>query len=156
MWNRHRSLVLSKVCVVLLGAADLAVMGGCPWILQWLLGYSQSAGTRFQSASTQFTVFFYITIYAGGLLALLVLYHLLRLLNNIGRGDVFVDENVVRLRYISWLCGLAAVLAAVSAFYYVPWAALAVAAAFMCVIVRVIKNVMAEAVEMRQEMNYTI
>ena len=149
MWNRHKSLVLSKVCVVLLGVADIAVMGGCPWILQWLFGYSQNASARF-------LIFFYITVYAGGVLALLVLYHLLRMLNNIGRGDIFVEDNVARLLRISWLCGLAALLAAISAFYYLPWAALGIAAAFMCVIVRVIKNVMAEAVEMRQEINYTI
>ena len=149
MWSRRQSLVLSKVCVGLLVAADFVMMCTSPWILEWLFGYSQNASTRF-------IVFFYLTIYIGGLAAALLLYQLFRLLMNIGRGDVFIEQNVVRLRSISWLCGLGAVLGAASAFYYLPWAALAVAAAFMCVIVRVIKNIMAEAVEMRQEINFTI
>jgi len=44
----------------------------------------------------------------------------------------------------------------VSVFYYFPWVFVAVAAAFMGLIVRVVKNVVAQAVALQNEVDYTV
>ncbi|NLB53899.1 MAG: DUF2975 domain-containing protein, partial [Syntrophomonadaceae bacterium] len=59
-------------------------------------------------------------------------------------------------RRISWSCFLGAVIALVSVFYYNSWLFVAVAAAFMGLIVRVLKNVFAQAVELKNESDYTV
>ena len=71
--------------------------------------------------------------------------------------DVFVPENVTALRRISWCCAGAAVLCLAAVFIcYRPFAVLAVAAGFMALLVRVLKNAFAQAVRMKNELDYTI
>lgn len=53
------------------------------------------------------------------------------------------------------LCGATAVCLA-AAYIYLPFAFLGVAAAFMALIVRVLKNAFAQAVHMKDELDYTI
>jgi len=69
---------------------------------------------------------------------------------------VFINGNVELLRRISWTCFMGAGLAAVSTYYYLPWLFLAAAAAFMGLIVRVVKNVVAKAVELQDEVDSII
>ncbi len=149
MWNREKSLVLSKISVVLFTLVLVAILCVCPWALEWLFAFSANAREKY-------TIYFYITVYSGGVLALAIFYNLWRLLSNIGRGDVFVEDNVTRMRRISWVCIAAGAVAAASAFYYLPWAVVAAACAFMGIILRVLKNVLAEANLMKKEISYTI
>lgn len=64
--------------------------------------------------------------------------------------------NVTALRRISWCCAGAAVVCLAAAYIYLPFAFLGVAAAFMALIVRVLKNAFAQAVHMKDELDYTI
>ena len=50
----------------------------------------------------------------------------------------------------------AAVVCLAAAYIYLPFAFLGVAAAFMALIVRVLKNAFAQAVHMKDELDYTI
>ena len=59
-------------------------------------------------------------------------------------------------RRISWCCAGAAVVCLAAAYIYLPFAFLGVAAAFMALIVRVLKNAFAQAVHMKDELDYTI
>ena len=60
-------------------------------------------------------------------------------------------------RRISWCCTWAAVLCLpVGIWIYLPFAFLAVAAGFMALLVRVLKNAFAQAVRMKDELDYTI
>ena len=68
-----------------------------------------------------------------------------------------VPENVTALRRISWCCAGAAVLCLAAVFIcYRPFAVLAAAAGFMALLVRVLKNAFAQAVRMKNELDYTI
>ena len=78
------------------------------------------------------------------------------ILRRIEAGAVFVPANVTALRRISWCCAGAAVVCLVAAYIYLPFAFLGVAAAFMALIVRVLKNAFAQAVHMKDELDYTI
>ncbi len=86
----------------------------------------------------------------------IALWFLFRLLQNISSGEVFVDANVQCLRVLSWTCFLAAAICLASAFYYISYAFVAAMAGFMGLIMRVVKNVFAEAVAIKQENDFTI
>lgn len=90
-------------------------------------------------------------------LAFWMLYNLYRFLGRLEQGEVFVPQTVLALRRISWCCTWAAVLCLpVGIWIYLPFAFLAVAAGFMALLVRVLKNAFAQAVRMKDELDYTI
>ena len=90
--------------------------------------------------------------------AFFIIYNLIRLMHNIYKGDVFVLRNVTHLRCIAWGCGyVAAVTLAVGLVLgYLPLLIISFAALFFCLCVRVIRHVMAEAVEIKTENELTI
>lgn len=149
MWNGEKSIALSKFCVLFFIGVLIAVVVSAPWLTHWFVDFSQAGlkGTNF---------FFLATIYAGSIPAAYLLYNLLMLLRRIQAGQVFIAGNVEHLRRISWSCFLGAGIAFVSVFYYLPWLFVFVAAAFMGLIVRVVKNVVAQAVALQDEVDYTI
>ncbi len=149
MWNDHRSLILSKVCAVVFMGCLLGVAGSAPWLVRWLVGFSRADLAGWEPL-------FLSTIYIGSLAAAWLLLNLYRLLQQIAKNQVFVPENVELLRQISWSCFAGAVVCLASAFYYIPWTAVAVAAAFMGLIVRVVRNVVAQAVALQHEVDFTI
>ena len=146
MWNDKKSIALSKCCVVffmalLLMCAILAPRGFRLWIDYMPEGRM---------------AYFLTTVYLGSVPAAALLVLLFMLLNRLGRGQVFVGKNVESLRYISWCCFTGAVISLVSALYWFPWVAVGVAAAFMGLVVRVIKNIVAKAVSLQDEADLTI
>lgn len=149
MWNEKRSLVLSKVCTVLCMAGLLAALTGGPWLVRWLTEFSANA------REGQIGLFL-ATLYSGGAAAAVLLVSLYRLLHNIGRGDVFTGQNVSLLRCISWCCFIGGGICLASALYYLPWGLVALAAGFVGLVVRVVKNVIAEAILLKEENDYTI
>jgi len=99
---------------------------------------------------------FLATIYVGAVPAAYLLYNIWSLLRRIQANQVFISENVENLRRISWSCFIGAGIALVSTFYYLPWVFLAMAAAFMGLIVRVVKNIVAQAVALQDEVDSII
>ena len=149
MWNGEKSIILSKLCVLLFMALLIAVVVTAPWLTQWVVEFSQ-AGLEEKAA------YFMATIYVGFIPAAYLLFSLLKLLRQIEIGQVFIPKNVELLRRISWSCFVGAGIALFSLLYYFPWFFLAVAAAFMGLIVRVVKNVVAQAVELKDEADYIV
>ncbi|MBS4030661.1 MAG: DUF2975 domain-containing protein [Clostridiales bacterium] len=149
MWNDKKSLNLSKLCLLVFMSGLIGTIVTAPWLTRWFLNFSRAElqGTK---------SFFLATIYVGGIPAGILLYNLFRLLRRIEQEQVFITDNVDYLRWISWSCFMGAGIGTVSAFYYFPWIFVAVAAAFMGLIVRVVKNVLAKAVELQNEVDYTI
>lgn len=149
MWNDERSIALSKVSILLFLLLLIGAAVSAPWLTRWFIGFSL-AGLQGKNA------YFLATIYVGFIPAAFLLYSLLNLLRRIDLGQVFVPANVELLRRISWSCFLGAMIALVSAFYYNPWFFIAVSAAFMGLIVRVVKNVFEQAVKLKEEADYTV
>ncbi len=85
--------------------------------------------------------------------ALLVL---LWLLANLKAGEIFVPQNVIYLRCLSWLCAGACLVCVVSLFYYLPFAVLAGAFALMALLLNAVKNCFGHAVEMKDELDLTV
>ena len=149
MWNGEKSIILSKLCVLLFMGLLVAAVVTAPWLTQWYVEFSQ-AGLEEEAA------YFMATIYVGSVPAAYLLYSLLKLLRRIETGQVFTAKNVELLRRISWSCFVGAGIALISLLYYYPWLFMGVAAAFMGLIVRVVKNVVAQAVELKDEADYTV
>jgi len=107
-------------------------------------------------AETAGCTMFLITIYTGAIpsAALLVCLHML--LRRIGAGRVFVTENTTYMRYISWCCFAGAAICIASSLYYPPWLAIGVAAAFLGIVMRVLKNVFAKAVSLQEDAELVI
>lgn len=113
--------------------------------------YCQS---RYLSPEEQYSVTG--AFYASAVVALYALWNLDRLLKNILDGNVFVSDNVRRIRRVCWCCALVAVFCAPAAWYYPPMIFLTVIMGFLCLVVNVVREVMAAAVSIREENDLTI
>lgn len=149
MWSGKKSISLSKFCVIIFTVMLIVTVISAPWLVRWLMDFSRAdlAGKE---------ALFLSTIYSGSVPAAVLLFCLYRLLRHIELEQVFITANVEYLRRISWCCFAGAVICFASIPYYVPWSFIAVAAAFMGLIVRVVKNVIAQAVELKNESELTI
>src|SRR5699024_6849074 len=95
--------------------------------------------------------------YACAALALLMMYNLSRFLHGLEQGQVFVPQPVQALRRIRGGYAPAALLCLpMGVFLSLPFVFLAVAAGFMALLVRVLQNAFAQAVRMKDELDYTV
>ncbi|UOO37575.1 DUF2975 domain-containing protein [Oscillospiraceae bacterium CM] len=147
MWNDDRSLLLSRVCVTVFLIVLAATAVFAPWLVARTFGNTDMAGSE---------TLVLITVYTGCIPAAFLLTRLYILLRRIAQGEVFVPQNVEALRHISWCCFAGAIICAVSVIYYMPWVFVAVAAGFVGLIVRVVKNVFARAVALQDDADHTI
>ena len=150
-WDDEKSITLTRCVVVAALIGSIAMTLGGPWVTAWFIavaGLHPSAGL---------TATLLVLGYACAALAIGMLVSLYKFLRRIEKGEVFVPENVAALRRISWCCAGAAVLCLAAVFIcYRPFAVLAAAAGFMALLVRVLKNAFAQAVRMKNELDYTI
>ena len=65
-------------------------------------------------------------------------------------------RNVKLLRQVSWCCVGAGAVCLVSCLYYLPFIAVAIAAGFMALLVRIVKNIFQQAIDMKAELDLTI
>jgi len=149
MWSGAKSIRLSKVFVILFLMILLVTVFLGPWIVKWFFVFSRA---ELEGLEPHFLA----TIYVGSIPAFVLLICLYRLIRRIEADEVFIAPNVNSLRYISWSCFSGALICVISVFYYDPWIFVAVAAAFMGLIVRVVKNVFSQAVELKNESDFTI
>lgn len=151
-WNESRSLCLSRVMVWVFFAALIACDIFGWWLVRFLCERLIAVNHGLAGG--------YILLgclYACSIPAYVVLWDLHRLLKHIGGGQIFVSENVRALRRISWCCIAAALITAAAA--VIEWPSLAlitVAAGFMALIVRIVKNVFERAIAMKDELDLTI
>lgn len=143
-WNNDRSLLLSRMCVWVFTVLLAALLLTAPWFWNWILWRSSVR-----------MVYIGVT-YASGVPAAVVLFCLHRLLRNISEEEVFIQENVRSLRIMSWCLMAAALVYLVGSLFDWYLVVLAAAAAFVGLILRVVKNVFAQAVELKNENDFTI
>lgn len=147
MWNKDYSLKLSIYSIRLFFVA---------WCIFTMFGYFiVRAFVRYNSLFEAFQTIL-ITLYLCLALAIFLLYCLDRLLTNIQKDLVFMDENTTYLRNISWLCMGVGVITLCASIGYPPFLLVSFAFAFIALIVRVVKNVIAQAIVLKEESDYTI
>ena len=147
-WTSNKSVALSRACLVVFALCLLALDAGAYSLAAWFV--------RTRLWAWQRGALLMGSIYCGSVFAWPCLYQLWRLLSSVGRGEVFTAENVRRMRAVSWCCGAAALISALSAAYYLPFGFVAVAAGFMALIVRIVKNAFQQAIAMKDELDLTV
>ncbi|MFV0527225.1 MAG: DUF2975 domain-containing protein [Lachnospiraceae bacterium] len=148
MWNKNKSLQLSIFSIRLFAVLLAAGVAGAPWIVRYYFGMPVGDLTR--------NLPFCIIIYCCAIPGFLMLLWMHRLLRNIQSEEVFTEVNVHLLRRLSWGCIAEAIIMFVAGFLYPSFFVISVAAAFIALIIRVIKNMMEQAGELKKENDFTI
>jgi hypothetical protein len=148
MWTNSRSLALSRIIVLLFLVLLTAGALSLPLLLKWYVGYA--------GKSAAITTPALISLWACVPPAFIALLSLGRLLKNISREQVFVRGNIRALRAISWCCFAVAFVFLCFFFYYILGLIIAILAAFMGLILRIVKNVFQQAVELKEENDLTV
>ena len=132
MWTHKKSVTLSLVLtylfMVLLAAGIIAL----PWLVTW---YVEIRG---RDAALPTTIM--LTCYPCVPFAALALWSMRCLLHNIRDGKPFLEKNIKMLHRISWCCFAVMAIMLYSGRFYLPFYVSAIAAAFIGLIIRVIKN----------------
>ncbi len=155
MWNKKSSVILSLgVCFAVTLFLTVGLFAG-PWAVKmWFVVFR---GWEEHSASmTKMVNLFKACFYPSAVLGYITLYSLIRLLLNIGNDTIFVPQNVRYLRRISWCCVAVSVITLIAGFLYLPYLFVSVAAGFVGLMLRVVKNVMENAVQLKEENELTI
>ncbi len=95
-------------------------------------------------------------LYAAGITGLTSVFFLFNLLMNVARNLIFTDGSVFCLRAVSWCCIIAGILFGILSLYWLIFLLGAFGAVFMGVMLRVVKNVIEEAVSIKNENDFTI
>ena len=155
MLNRKNSVTLSLVvCYVICAVLTIGLFLG-PWAVKmWFCVYR---GWNGQSVPMeQMLTLFKACFYPCAVIAYVTLYSLIRLLLNIKRDEIFIKENVQYLRRISWCCFVVALITGVGGLQYLPFLFVTIAAAFIGLMLRVVKNVVDSAIKIKTENELTI
>ena len=79
-----------------------------------------------------------------------------RLVTNVLEKEIFVVQNVRYIRRLRWCCAGVSLICVPISFYYLPLVFMVVILAFLALVISLVKNVMAAAVEIREENDLTI
>lgn len=136
--------VLIKVAIVLCTAA------------LFLMPYAAKMYEQISFQRDNVTVPLLITFYVCAAFGFVILFVLNKLIKNIGSEKVFIDENVKLLKILSYCCFAIAVVTLIFARFRILVFVITFAAAFIGLILRVIKNCFTEAIRLREENDFTI
>lgn len=151
MWNKNKSVILSQVIIKVMYLLIVLCCIAAPALVKH---YDEKV--ILEAGLESVFVPLLVTLYCCVPPAITALISLDLLLFNIQRGEIFIKKNVGYLRIISWCCFLGSAI-----FLYFstlrPFAlAIVVVAAFLGIILRVVKNCFEEAITLREENDFTI
>ncbi len=151
MWTKSRSLFLSRVLIWLFIPLLLVGFIILPDLLQ-ISGENIPYQNNYHGTIWVIALRFSIV----PVIAALVLLHFL--LKNIHQGQVFTDRNIMLIRVISWCCHLVAIIFLFLGIRYIHLSALTISAiiGFCGLILRVVKNVLVQAMAIKDENDLTV
>ena len=147
-WTDKQSIRLSTGCIYVLGLMIFLVMVFISPFIDVIVPA--------QMVTSVNRLYFMVTLELCLGTGLFILFLLHKLIQNIEKEEIFTQQNIQVLRIASWLCFVEAVILLISASYYFPWLFVAGVAAFVGVIVRIIKNVFCQAQLIKEENDFTI
>ena len=147
----HRSILLSQGLLVLFTAAVVFLDIRCQWFWGWISG-SGILGT----VNGTDKYLFLGCLFGCSIPAYVLLYSMHILLKRVQQGSVFTPENVRLLGIVSLCCFLAALLCLASSWRFPVLLVVTVAAGFVGLIVRIVKNVFQQALRMKDELDFTV
>lgn len=147
-WTSDRSILLSRVMVYIFTAAVAAVDVFGVWICRWLLKILPHSAPSFPVLVS--------CLYVCSVPAYILLYSMHRLLLNLQHGRVFIPENVALMRRVSYCCFAAGLVCLGCSFCFPSLLVVTLAAGFVGLIVRIVKNVFQQAILMKDELELTV
>lgn len=154
MWNKDYSITMTSYCTkIFLIILLLATFTG-PFLIETFI--SSREWQNIYPVSTHLKSTLLISMYACILPAFSILFALNNIISCIQRDQIFTKNNVKKLRLISWNCIIIGIICFIAAFFYLPFIIVSIAAAFIALIVRVIKNTFEQARALKIENDYTI
>lgn len=146
-WTHEQSLTLTKGLTVACLALAAAALFCIPVITEWYDAVSGQPSIR--SLLT-------VCLYVSDMLAMTALWQLFQMLRNISAEKFFVAANARCIRIISWCCFAVGAVWLVLTFWRLLAFFVALIVIFAGLILRVIKNLIERATELREENDYTI
>ena len=148
MHKKDRTVAATKIFTWLVLAAIAAFLAAAPWCVNW---YAAQRGL-----DERLSAVLLVCVYAATVPAAAAMVHMLLLLREISREQVFTVACVRHISVISWCCLAAAVIVGGAGADYLPLLLIAGALLFMFLITRVVCSVMRAAVEIKNENSLTI
>ena len=146
------SITLTKISISLLFIASIILIALGPWVVNLVI--------EFPSPFFQGEMRFWVLLLLGyvlGCLALTCIVHLYRLLSRIGKNQVFITQNVQYMRYLGWEVGTVALISLFMGLTaYLPMLLVTVSCSILTLIIRVIRNAFGKAIELQDQVDYTI
>lgn len=147
--NKNSGILLSRVLVWVFGALIL--------FLDWAIWPISRMLTRYLPIlHSSWDTILIICLYVCNVPGFVLIFCMDKLLRNLCRGKVFDSDNVHLLRIVSNCCfaACAVCLAGCTRIFFLGFVALA--AGFVGLIVRIVKNVFSAAIDMRSELDLTV
>lgn len=147
-WSASRSIKLSRLVVLAFAVLLLAVDA---FFLFFTYIIPESAGLLIEKLPV-----IKICALVSSVPAYVILYKLNILLSNLQHGEVFTPENTAVMRVVSWCCFAVAGVCFVCGFKVYSLYVITLAAGFMGLIVRIVKNAFQQANAMKDELDFTV
>ena len=152
MIKRNVSAAISLGVCIVCSLALAALIFTMPSFFGWFYSALSGNGEREKAVIKTVVAAFYIC----APFAAAALFMMIKILLNILNDRVFIMQNVKYFRFISWCCYAVLVITAVFGLKYIPLFVIAFAMGVVGTLLRVIKNIMQSAVELREENDLTI
>ena len=147
MKRKNRTLTLSLAFTTIFAIALAILTLAAPWIVEFLCGFFH------RDYLTKFlTVVTYLAVPAGWG-AIIFLY---KILLSVDKGNVFEEDNVKSLSILSWLCIYVGVLSGFASLRFMMFIIISISALFIGLIVRVVRNIISTAIEIKEENDMTV
>ena len=157
-WTKSKSATLSLIFTRILIGLVIVFAAVLPLFFS-IVGYGSrpDAGLFYIGMEDSEVIALFICAYASFVPAMIALLSLDRLLRIVRKGLVFTRESVKYLRTISWCCFAVAIIM-LCGWPFISYVLIfvAAAAAFFGLLMRVVKNVIDAACEIKDENDFTI
>lgn len=144
MIKSETSVKITKIATIFVGVALAFLMVFSRFILKWY-------GVPEQSMKILLIAFYICCVPAW-----IAVVSIFRLMKNIEKDSVFSSATVKLIRTLSWCCFFVSAVCFVMGFFDVTLWIFGLGSSFMTLILRVLKNVMQKACELKDENDMTI
>ena len=149
MKSYHTSVKLTRFATWCIALLMLALLIFFPSLVEF---YHQ----RFRPLDDSDRISVLQAFYCCAAAVLYALWHMDRLLRNIARAELFTLANVRHIRMIRWCCLAVSLLCLTAAAGFPSLLFASAVMIFLCLVVTVVGQVMASAVELREENDLTV
>lgn len=152
MIKRNISAAISLAVCIVSSLALAVLLFTMPSFFAWFYSaFNGEADSAKAVIKTVVTAFYICAPFAAAALAMMI-----KILINILNDRVFIMQNAVLFRFLSWCCYAVLIITVIFGLKYIPLFVIAFAMGVVGTLLRVIKNIMQSAVELREENDLTI